>query len=197
MRRFLTRQVVCIQFATALAGCVAEKPFVWIADLPVTPTKGEGLIQVRDMVVVVVRDQVALSGEFAVRDDGGVLVPTVGEVAMGGRSPEDVTAELRTRLAALVVKPQVTVSISRVAPIRVHVVGEVKAPSSYELARDRSVTAALAAAGWMTEFANRDRIFVIRHEGDLRVRFRARELTTPNPVVARFRLCDGDVVVVE
>jgi hypothetical protein len=59
------------------------------------------------------------------------------------------------------------------------------------------VAAALAAAGWLTEYADRDRIFVVRHEGDMRVRFRAREVTSPDPAVARFRLSDGDVVVAE
>jgi polysaccharide biosynthesis/export protein len=95
------------------------------------------------------------------------------------------------------VRPIVSVSISHVAPIRVNVIGEVKTPATYELVRDRSVTAALAAAGWLTEFADRDRIFVVRREGSLRVRFRAQEITTSNPAVSRFRLSDGDVVVVE
>ena len=66
-----------------------------------------------------------------------------------------------------------------------------------ELNRDRSVAAALAAAGWITEYADRERIFVVRHEGGTRIRFRAREITSPDPAVARFRLSDGDVVVAE
>ena len=90
-----------------------------------------------------------------------------------------------------------TVAISRLAPIKVNVVGEVKTPAAYELTRDRTVAAALAAAGWLTEYADRERIFVVRHEGDMRIRFRAAEITSPDPAVARFRLSDGDVVVAE
>jgi polysaccharide export outer membrane protein len=181
-----------------LASCATERPFVWIQDLPPIAIKGEGLIHPRDAIVVSVRDQAALSGEFVVRDDGGVLLPTIGDVMVNGRTPDNVAEEVKTRLANLVVKPLVTVSISRVASIRVNVVGEVKTPGSYELTRDRSVAAALAAAGWLGDFAARDRIFVIRRgEDDFRVRFRADEITTPAPTVARFRLCDGDVVAVE
>jgi polysaccharide export outer membrane protein len=81
----------------------------------------------------------------------------------------------------------------------VNVVGEVKTPGVYELARDRTVMAALAAAGWLTDFASKDRIFVIRTGGEQeqRIRFRARELTAPDPHSSTFRLRDGDVVVVE
>jgi polysaccharide export outer membrane protein len=165
--------------------------------LPPVVNKGEGLIHPRDTIVVSVRDQTAMSGEFVVRDDGGVLLPTMGEVTVAGRTPEAVREELHQRATSLVVRPAVAVSIARVAPIRVNVVGEVKAPASYELTRDRTVAAALAAAGWLTEFADRDRIFVVRREGELRVRFRAGEITALDPAVARFRLNDGDVVVVE
>jgi len=181
-----------------VGGCVGERPFVWIQDLPPVALKGEGLIHPRDTIVVSVRNQTAMSGEFVVRDDGGVLLPTIGDVHVSGRSPDDVATELRPRLTELVVNPAVTVSVSRVAPIRISVVGEVKTPGAYELTRDRTVAAALAAAGWLNEFASRDRIFVVRRgDGDLRVRFRAREITTPDPVVARFRLRDEDIVVVE
>jgi hypothetical protein len=68
----------------------------------------------------------------------------------------------------------------------------------YELTRDKGVIPALAAAGWLTEFAARDRIFVVRPGGgDRRIRFSARDLTGPQPSAGRFRLQDGDVVVVE
>ena len=65
--------------------------------------------------------------------------------------------------------------------------------------RGRGVIPALAAAGWLTEFADRDKIFVIRSEAGAtqRVRFRARELTAAEPHATGFRLKDGDVVVVD
>jgi len=126
-----------------------------------------------------------------------VLYPTIGDVNLGDLTTDAATAELRSRIAAVVVNPVVTVSISKLAPIRVNVVGEVKNPQTYELTRDRTVAGALAAAGWITEYADRDRIFVVRHDGGTRIRFRARQITSPDPAVARFRLSDGDVVVAE
>jgi len=192
-----THLLLALCLCLTIGGCATERPFVWVSDLPNTALQAETLVRPRDTLAIVVRDQAALSGEFVVREDGGVLLPTVGEVTAGGRTPSQIVAELQTRLASMFTNPSVTVSITQTAPIRVHVLGEVRTPSSYELTRDRSVTAALAAAGWLTEFADRDRIFVVRHDSDGRVRFRARDITAPNPAVARFRLNDGDVIVVE
>jgi polysaccharide export outer membrane protein len=192
-----TRALLALLVLVTVGGCATERPFVWVSDLPDKAMKNEPVIRPRDTIVVVVRDQATLSGEFVVREDGGVLLPTIGEVNADGKTSGDLATELHARLAPMIVNPSVTVSIAHPAPIRVNVVGEVKTPASYELTRDRSVTAALAAAGWLTEFADRDRIFVIRQNGDGRVRFRARDITAPGPAVARFRLNDGDVVVVE
>lgn len=198
MKRILSYDLALLLISIFVGSCAAEMPYVWIGDLPAAAvTKSEGLIQPRDTIMLSVRDQASLSGEFVVHDDGRILLPSLGEISVAGRSPSDVAAGLQTYMTALIVRPVVTVSITHVGPIRVSVVGEVKNPAAYELVRDRSLTAALAAAGWLTEFADRDRIFVVRREAAFRVRFRAQEITATSPVVARFRLSDGDVVVVE
>jgi polysaccharide export outer membrane protein len=183
----------------AMSGCATDRPFVWLQDLPpIAPIPPDGLIHSRDSIVVGVRDQPTMSGEFVVRDDGGCLLPTIGEVRVNGRTPTDVAAELKARLKDLIVAPMVTVSVAKVAPIRISVVGEVKNPGVFELNRDRTVTGALATAGWVGDFAASDRVFLVRRPpGELRVRFRLAELTTPDPRAAAFALRDGDVIVVE
>jgi polysaccharide export outer membrane protein len=197
MRRIQLALLACLAAPAVAAGCATEQPFVWVSTLPAPDMKPDGVIRPRDSIVAVVHDHPELSGEFVVRDDGGVLYPTIGDIHLGDLSTEAATAELRSRIASVVVNPAVTVSISKLAPIKVNVVGEVKNPQTYELTRDRTVAAALAAAGWITEYADRDRIFVVRHDGGARIRFRAREITSPDQAVARFRLSDGDVVVAE
>jgi polysaccharide export outer membrane protein len=196
MARFVVATMLLALGACATAN---DRPFVWVQDLPPVPPEGAAVIQPRDTIVVHVRDQPTMTGEFLVREDGAYLQPWLGTVTVGQRTTAEVAAELQGRLESLVVKPQVTVSIAKAAPVRVNVVGEVKTPGVYELARDRTVMGALAAAGWLTDFASKDRIFVIRSGGDqeMRIRFRARELTAPDVHSSRFRLRDGDVVVVE
>jgi polysaccharide export outer membrane protein len=193
---------LCATLATGSAIGCAESPYVWVGSVPV-PAENRVPIGSRDTILVLVKNQPSLSGDFVVREDGGYLHPTIGNIEAAGKDPTTLAAELKERLRPIVVDPEVTVAILKAAPVRVDVVGEVKTPGPYELSRERGVVGALAAAGWLTEFARRDRVFVVRRalagssEGPLRVRFRADELTVPGTNAARFRLRDGDLVVVE
>jgi polysaccharide export outer membrane protein len=163
-----------------------------------TTSEGDGRIQPRDTIVVIVQGQKEMSGEFVIREDGGYIQPPLGNVMVQGKTAEEVGADIQLRLKDMVTNPRVTVSLARVAPIRVSVVGEVKTPGTYELTRDRGVSGALAAAGWLTDFASRDKIFVVRAgNATTRIRFRLQDLTSAEPISARFRLHDGDVVVAE
>ena len=183
---------------TVVVGCATEREFVWVQNLP-AGDDSRGTIEPRDTILIAVRNQPALSGEFPVGDHGEYLQPTLGTISIAGKTTDAFAAELKARLKDLLVDPEVTVSVVKIAPVRVNVVGEVRTPGSYELVRGRGVLPALAAAGWLTEFANGDRIFVIRSDGAgaQRIRFRAQELTAAEPHATGFRLRDGDVVVAE
>jgi polysaccharide biosynthesis/export protein len=187
--------VVALTLGAAALGCGTEHAFRWVQDLQIVASDGA----LRDTILVSVKNQPALSGEFLVGDRGEYSQPTVGTVSVGGKTTAMVVAELQNSLTGVLVKPEVTVSIIKIAAVRVNVVGEVKTPGSYELTRSRGIMSALATAGWLTEFANKNRIFVIRTEGTgiQRIRFRAAELTAAEPHAIGFRLQDGDVVVVE
>ena len=187
-----------LTLAAAIVGCATESRFVWVADVPVAAQNAEA-IEPRDTIQISVKNQPTLSGEFLVSDHGSYSQPTLGPIPVAGKTTDTVASELQKRLDGIVVTPEVSVSITKLAAIRVNVVGEVKTPGSYELTRGRGLIPALAAAGWLTEFADRDRIFVLRSEpgGSQRIRFRARELTAAEPHASGFRLQDGDVVVVD
>ena len=180
------------------AGCAHESHFVWVQDLPAPQQPADRLIRPHDTILVEVAGQPSLSGEFVVRDDGHFLQPLVGSIEAADRTPAQVASSLEGRLKELVVAPVVSVWIVRTTPVRVSVAGEVKNPGSYELTRDRGLMAALVAAGWLTDYAQADRIFVLRQTGqDSRIRFRVRDLTQAEVHAVGFRLADGDVVVVE
>jgi polysaccharide biosynthesis/export protein len=180
----------------AATGCAHDGRFVWARDLPVQASD-EAVIRPRDTLLVEVDKQPSLSGEFVVREDGHYTQPMVGSIAVAGQTPSQVAAALAAALKSLVVSPSVSLWITKVHPIRVSVVGEVKAPGTYDLGRDRSLLAVLAQAGWLTEFAHSDRVFVVRPGASERIRFRVREITAAEPSAARFRLSDADVLVVE
>lgn len=193
------RWLAALVLVSALGCATTERPYTWVENLPANDDSSRGTIENRDTILVAVRNQTALSGEFPVGDHGEYLQPTLGTISVAGKTTEAVAADLQDRLKDLLTKPEVTVSIIKIASVRVNVVGEVRTPGSYELQRGRGVLAALAAAGWLNEFANGDKIFVIRSDssGSQRIRFKARDLTAAEPHATSFRLKDGDVVVAE
>jgi polysaccharide export outer membrane protein len=169
-----------------------------VNDLPLPAAQGERPVEARDVLLVEIRNQKDMSGEFTVRDDGHFTQPSVGNIRAAGSTTSQVAAAVAGRLQGVIVDPHVTVAVKTPAPIRVNVVGQVRTPGAYELQRDRTVTAALAAAGWLNEFAGDDDVFVVRPaQQQARIRFRVKELTAAGPHSTRFQLRDGDVVVVE
>jgi Periplasmic protein involved in polysaccharide export len=203
-RRFVSRVgdagAALVVLALLSVGCAHEAPFVWVQDVPVGDQTPVARIQARDTISIDIAGQPSLSGESTVRDDGSYFNPLVGSVALAGLTLAEAGATLQARLKAVVVAPVVAVALVRTAPIRVGVMGEVKNPGSYELIRDRRLSAALLAAGGLTDYARDERIFVTRMAGEnrrVRVRFRLRDVTTSEPHTASFLLLDGDLVFVE
>ena len=60
-------------------ACAAERPFVWVHDLPLLAAD-QPVIAARDTIVVDVRNQATLSGEFVVGDAGVYRHPTLGTI---------------------------------------------------------------------------------------------------------------------
>jgi polysaccharide export outer membrane protein len=92
----------------------------------------------------------------------------------------------------------VTVSLVETRPLEVYLIGEVVRPGRYALDPTATVLQALASAGGLTAFADRDRIFVLRRDPrPVRIRFRLESLTSTDGDGSAFRLLGGDTVVVE
>ena len=195
--RKLPVPLMLLLVATASFGCAHEEHFTWATDLTIPDRGNEPLIRPRDTLLVEVERQPSLSGEHVVREDGHYAQPMVGSLRVAGMTAQQVAAAVSTALKDVVVAPVVRVWIVKTPPIQVSVVGEVKTAGPVEMTRDRTLLAALAQAGWLTEFAHEDRVFVVRAGSNERIRFRVRDITSAEPHTARFQLDDGDVVVVE
>jgi polysaccharide export outer membrane protein len=178
-------------------GCAHEARFTWAADLPPKDSSFEPTVHPRDSILVEVEKQPTLSGEFVVRDDGHYTQPMVGSVRVAGLTSRQIAAQVAVAMKNVVVSPVVSVWITKTSSIHVGVVGEVKLPGIYEMTRDRNLLTLLAQAGWLTEFAHADRVFVVRAGSNERIRFRVRDITTAEPFVVQFLLADADTVVVE
>lgn len=173
-------------------------PFVWARQLDASGQEEVFRLSAGDEVHVLVADQSALSGRFKIGPDGRYAHPVVGSVALNGFTLSEAGQQLAARLAGIVVNPQVTVSVAVRRLIRVSILGEVRTPGRFEVPYDEAMLAMIARAGGLSEFANREAIYLVRSQPHvLRIRFRLRDLTGAHVESARFRLRDGDVIIVE
>jgi polysaccharide export outer membrane protein len=180
------------------AGCADLGPYVWADALPLAPpATGEYRLAPGDTINVRVFNQESVSGKMKIRPDGRITVPFIEDVAAAGQTTQELTALLQARLRNFLNQPVVTVSVEEIAPARLSVLGEVARPGNYSVERGQGVLRAIAAAGGLTEFAHKDRIFVVRTASGQRIRFKLHELSVPGTPAARFGLADEDVVLVQ
>ncbi|WNG16321.1 polysaccharide biosynthesis/export family protein [Cystobacter fuscus] len=106
-----------------------------------------------------------LSRTLPVRPDGFISLPMVGEVRAEGRTPVELSDQIRESLKPYVQDPRVTVIVREVNSTRVFITGEVAHPGAYPLRGRVSVLQAIALAGGFTDFADRDGIVVLRRQG--------------------------------
>jgi len=200
MRKIVAAAAVLLAgLVLVLSACAPPQPFVWASRLG-QPDEQANVYRVGpgDEIYVLVADQAALSGAFTIGPEGSYIQPVVGSVSLNGLTTKEAAQQLTARLAGILVRPQVTVSVTKRRPIRVSVLGEVTRPGRFELPYDEGILSAVANAGGLTEFADDESIYVVRREPHLlRIRFRLRDLAGPDGVSARFRLHDNDVVLVE
>ncbi len=197
-----------ILLCTALlsGGCRTVGDFVWVDDVPIDQPRSssdEYVIAVGDLLSVRVWNQEAMSGRVRVRTDGKISLPFLNDVEAAGSPPAVLARRLQTRLKDFIVNPVVTISLEEPKSIQVSVLGEVARPGVYTVEPNAGVLNGIAAAGGMTDYASRDRIFVLRrgfwadNPKPARIRFTYQALSRGQGRAAAFRLKGDDVVVVE
>ena len=100
-------------------------------------------------------------------------------------------------MKSAVVVPTVTITLEAEAELKVSVTGEVKQAGVFTLDHNASVLHALAAAGGLSDFADGDKVFVVRRPLPQRIHFNYADLRAGDPKSVGFTLQPGDVVVVE
>ena len=85
--------------------------------------------------------------DVVVPGNGLVALPVIGIVSAAGKSIAQFDAEITRRLKVRLLRPEVSVSITKPAPRPVYVVGQVRSPGVLEFKNDWRITQALAAAG--------------------------------------------------
>ncbi|MEP6939081.1 MAG: XrtA/PEP-CTERM system exopolysaccharide export protein [Rudaea sp.] len=195
--RFLTLVALAMLVATQLFAAESGVPKA-ISVLPVDVYH----IGVDDLVQVSVWHNPDLSVSVPVRPDGRISVPLVGDVIAGGRTPEEVAATIKEKLAVYVREPQVAVILTELRSheylSRVRVTGAVRQPVSVPYRQGMTVLDAVLAAGGTTEFAAPDRTVLYRKEGEQTKSFDVRldRILKKGELSTNYAAQPGDIITV-
>jgi protein involved in polysaccharide export with SLBB domain len=151
-----------------------------------------------DLVDIKVFQEDDLESKLRISRDGTITFPLIGQVRIGGRTPQQAARIIRDALArGYIINPQVTVNVLSFTKYRVTVLGQVQKPGSYDFP-DREkldLLEAIGLAGGYTRGANPSRVLVKRVDGQERV-FRVNAKAMASGRAPTFEVIPGDVITV-
>jgi polysaccharide export outer membrane protein len=153
------------------------------------------VIGAEDILMIVVWRERDFTGQVAVRPDGKVTMPLLGDLQAEGLTPERLAAQLREALSEYINRPEVTVSVYQVNSKKYYISGEVNRPGQFPLVVPVKVFDALANAGGFREFANKKDIVIVR--GTQRLKFNWEDYLKGKKLEQNIFLENGDTIIVK
>ena len=132
---------------------------------------------------------------YSVDKEGFLSLPVIGRIEVKDKTLSDVSAVLKDSLSHILNQPVVTVKLVN---RYVSVLGEVKTPGHFPFSQDKlSIYDALAMAGDITVFGNRDRVILVRNEKGENIRVNI-DLNSSNILASEYyQLRPNDIIYVK
>jgi len=156
------------------------------------------IVQPGDVLTISVWKERDLQGEVAVRPDGGLNFPLVGEIVAAGKTVDQLTTDISTKLAKYVPDPVVTVMVKQILGNKIYVIGKVNRPGEFMANRNMDVMQALTMAGGPNPYAAVNKIKIIRRvNGEQKTfRFKYSQVEKGEDLEQNIILQGGDTVIV-
>lgn len=191
--------VLCLALALGALGLVAcAGPNLEAYDWDQLSDTPRFKIGPDDVLKVEFWNQKELSQEVTVRPDGYIDLPLVGELEVGGMTPDQARAALTERMREFEKNPVITVSLKEIKSYRVFITGKVKSPGLYQPTQKVTVLQALSLAGGLTPFANEDAVIIVRRTvgGEEHIPFVYSKVVDGTFPKMNIVLASGDTIVV-
>ncbi|MEO7596394.1 MAG: polysaccharide biosynthesis/export family protein [Byssovorax sp.] len=158
-----TRRVALVVLVTMVTACAGSTPHP--LDLPApqeVTTLGPG-----DVFELHIVGEEKLPTTFTVAPDGTVDLPYVHRVQALGLEPQQLAAQVRTKLVEnqILVDPSVSISLKDLNSKRIEILGEVQKPGSLPMVSGMTLLRAISLAGGFSAMANRSRVMIRRRVG--------------------------------
>jgi polysaccharide export outer membrane protein len=159
---------------------------------PVDPNKY--LIGPEDVLFIKVWRENDFTLPTAVRPDGKITMPLIGEVQAAGQTPLQLTMALTEHLTKYINTPDVTVFVTEVRSKKYYIIGQVNREGSFSLVTPTTVLDALVNAGGFHDFANTRKIRILR--GAQVFKFNYNEVSKAKHLEQNIYLENGDHIIV-
>lgn len=171
MRRHLL-SIAAAAFLVAAAPAIAAKNTLPPPDAAalLAPAAADYRIGAQDMLEVNVFGIEDLKREVQVNSGGKVILPLIGEIQAGGRTPGEFSEDVEKALRAKYMKdPQVIVTVKNAQSQRVTIDGAVNKPGVYPLSGPTTLLQAISLGGGPDQkLANVKKVAVFRQVGGRR-----------------------------
>ncbi|MFH2009960.1 MAG: polysaccharide biosynthesis/export family protein [bacterium] len=176
-----------------LTGCPSVTSGVVGGDPPkgfVDTTVGPG-----DVLEVRVYGEKDLTGLYRIEGDGTVVLPLIGKLKVGGKTPPDIGRRIARKLRKGYLRnPQVTVFVKEYNSKKITVYGQVKKPGTLRYSDNMTIVQAISEAGGFTDLADRDSTIVTRTQDGRPHRIRVRVKSIGQGREQNFVVRPGDVI---
>jgi polysaccharide export outer membrane protein len=154
--------VLALVFLVLVApGCASYQP----APLPAAGTYAAYRVGAPDQLQVVVLPDPVIERIVTVRPDGMISFDLIGDVPAGGRTVDEIAADIEKRISRFKRDASVTVSLAAAESTGITVLGEVKRPDSFPLVKETRAAEAIGDVGGTTIFARTAKVRVVRAGG--------------------------------
>ncbi len=168
-------------------------------DPSVIPADPYYKLQPSDVVLVRYRYTPEYDATVAIRPDGFITLPIVGEVKVSGLTVADAAREVRTAASARLRDPEMTFELKDFQKPRFVVGGEVDNPGQFELRGRVTVLEAIAMAGGFKNSAKHSNVVLFRRYDETQAVTRvinAKDLAKPSRIAEDPTLRPGDFLFV-
>ncbi len=197
---FVTFCVVALTACASTGSNVAvTAPSEEMLNVDTNPTYGVGP---DDTLSINVWGNQELTVSAPVRPDGHISMPLVGDIKVGGLTPEEISELIEKELSAYIRSPNVTVIVTNLQSTeylsRIRVTGAVVTNISIPHRSGMTVLDAILAAGGVNEFAasNKTRLYRNTSSGRQAYLVKLDDILRKGEIETNYALAAGDIITV-
>lgn len=156
-------RLVLVVSAMLFIGCSPSNDYLKNVGFPVTDGSQGSVLGPGDIFIVRVFREKDLSGEFQVSTAGTIDYPLLGLLKVGGKSPSEVSSEIRKGLSKGFLKhAYVSVVVKKYRSKRIYVLGQVNRPGTLPFQDSMTIVQAISQAGGFKRTARTNNVIVTR-----------------------------------